>query len=285
MDSEKNSFQTVLLLQQKMKRNIYIVWGILAFFAVLLFFTRYPFLLIIPVIIAVIIPQSMRKNYVRMYKQILVQGEIEKVFVDGRLNLDAGLAKETVFASRLVSKGNIYTSNDIITGRYRDVDVQVADVLIQNRVQTGKSSTTVTYFKGRWMILSGVKKTADKVYVVGRDFRYFGGQDWGFNRPKLDKIETESIDFNKAFKVYAGDGHDAFYILTPVMMENLMAFPSDGSVALYNEDNVMTVALSTNRDAFEPKLFSPLDYNAEIAAIQEDLQRITRVIDELIEEK
>ena len=48
----------------------------------------------------------------------------------------------------------------------------------------------------------------------------------GFNGRGLEKVETESIDFNAKFKTYASNSLKAFYVLTPQIQLRMMELES-----------------------------------------------------------
>lgn len=77
----------------------------------------------------------------------------------------------------------------------------------------------------------------------------FKKQDQG----REEKIETENQVFNEQFDVYATDAHSAFYVVTPVVMERLLAMKAKyGSFGLSVRGDEIAIALSSGYYLFEP---------------------------------
>ena len=94
----------------------------------------------------------------------------------------------------------------------------------------------------------------------------------------------ESTDFNKRFLVYAQDAHDAFYIITPHIMEKIIKLSGDskGKILLCFINNQLHVGLYDNDDSFEPSsCFSTIDTERVTQDVLSDINKITMFVDEL----
>lgn len=68
-----------------------------------------------------------------------------------------------------------------------------------------------------------------------------------------EKIETENAVFNGQFDVYASDAHSAFYVVTPPVMERLLAMKAKyGSFGLAVSGEKIEIALCSGYYLFEP---------------------------------
>lgn len=73
------------------------------------------------------------------------------------------------------------------------------------------------------------------------------------DRDREEKIETENQVFNGQFDVYATDAHTAFYVITPVVMERLLAMKAKyGRFGLAVSGNEIAIALCSGYYLFEP---------------------------------
>ncbi len=224
------------------------------------------------------------KPYSRAYKEMVVRGLLAERIDDLTFLPSAGISKETIDGTDMMSLGNIYQSNDLIEGSYQGVHFSQSDVLIQNRTSNGKTSSTTTYFKGRWMIFDFNKRFHCDLQVRDRDFDYAqksGG--WFSDREKTEKLETESVEFNRIFKVYAQNDSEAFYILTPHFMEALMQVKAtvDGDVLFCFVDHKLHVAINNEKDSFEPSVWKPIDRNEAMRSVNADIDLITNLVDTL----
>ena len=78
----------------------------------------------------------------------------------------------------------------------------------------------------------------------------------GFKKQDMDreeKIETENEVFNGQFDVYATDAHTAFYVVTPIVMERLLAMKAKyGSFGMAVSGGEIVIALCSGYCLFEP---------------------------------
>lgn len=186
----------------------------------------------------------------------------------------------------MVNTGDKYSSNDLTTGKYKDVAFTQADVHIQIENTDSEGNTYyTTIFKGRFMIFEFPKKFNFRLEVVEK---YFGANRVpGKNKQtgrKFEKIKVESSEFNKIFKTYAEDGFEAFYLLDPAFIHNILELDSqyNGKLLLGFYDNKLLVGLKDGKDAFEPpSIFKKLDETSETEKIAKDIHLITNFVDKL----
>ena len=97
-------------------------------------------------------------------------------------------------------------------------------------------------------------------------------------------METESVEFNKAFLVYAEDEVEALYILTPDFMERVQELgrSHNDTVSIYFADNKMIVGINDGGDAFEPPSpEKPIDEKTELAKVGQEINLVIHIIDNL----
>lgn len=108
-------------------------------------------------------------------------------------------------------------------------------------------------------------------------------------RSKLDRlfrskgIQTESEEFNKRFCIQSESPVEAFYILTPHMMEYILGMQSKGGGDVYMSflrEGKVHIAINSGRDSFEAEKGT-----VNAAALREkfvgEIRYITDLIDEL----
>ena len=117
------------------------------------------------------------------------------------------------------------SGGDYIKASYRGVGLELCDLMLEEEVREtttdsdGNSTSDTSnkiVFVGQWLILDFHKE-------LSADLGVFEGL-----RKRYDQIETENAEFNKRYGISCDSVHDAFYILTPNMMEHIMAM--DGSL-------------------------------------------------------
>ena len=97
--------------------------------------------------------------------------------------------------------------------------LELCDLVLEEEARTtstdssGNSTSdtkTITVFVGQWLILDFHKELSADLCV------FEGG------RKRSGQIETENAAFNEKFGISCDSAHDAFYILTPHMMEHIL---------------------------------------------------------------
>jgi len=124
-----------------------------------------------------------------------------------------------------------------------------------------------------------------KSKMIVRDRAFGGGKNVTglFSSGEYEKIEMENTEFNRMYKVSATDEHDAFYILTPHMMENMMELNRkiNGELVLGFFNGKLHVAVHNNENSFEPHLFSTTDYGEMVRDVKGEIDMIVKFVEEM----
>ena len=187
----------------------------------------------------------------------------------------------------MMDMGDRYSSNDFISAKYKNIQVIQADVHIEEKHETTDSdghirTNWVTIFRGRWMIFDFNKNFKANVQVCQKKFTNAKISNWGLEQ-KFKKVMMEDQTFNNQFRIYAQNEHDAFYILTPSLIEKIknLSDSINGGILLCFIDNKLHVGIQNNKDSFEHGVFKSIDENKVIEDISKDIKLITNFVDEL----
>ncbi|QLY39648.1 DUF3137 domain-containing protein [Hujiaoplasma nucleasis] len=189
-----------------------------------------------------------------------------------------GLNPMDVYATEFLKKADRFHSEDYLSGKIDDIDFISSDVrLEERRVRHTKNGTQVyyvPYFVGRVFKFDFHKELVGHMQVLesGRPL----------SRRPFNKVELESIDFNKKFNVFAEEELTAFYILTPDIMEAIFALERryPGNISFSFSDQQMYLGINNNKNTFELQLFKPLSLEA-IQEFEKDLLVVKDVIHSL----
>lgn len=221
------------------------------------------FPLIIAGVVFIVIGSSKKGKLSREFKEQFVPQLVKSVYPDSTYAPDQGLALEMVMEAGLLKRPDRYYCEDFLSASYDDVPFVMSDFTMQERhVRTdSKGNTTVTYetyAKGQFMIID-YKREFDKVLKITST------RSLGINTRGLEKVETESLDFNDVFTTFSSDQLTAFYVLTPQMQLKLLEFKSKmrGSISMAYMKGKLYVAVCNNS--------SILDINASKPISQETL--------------
>lgn len=214
------------------------------------------------------------KQYTAEYKEKVVKvvtfndcGFLEDVTFD----VDRGILATTIAATNMIRMGSAYSSNDLITGKYKGVPFRQSDVSIETG---GENSSAL--FRGRWIMFRFNKNFRCDLQVVSKGFIT------ATKRYPMVKLENE--DFHKVFNVCAENAEEAFYILTPHFMEAMLRVKKQfkhAPVMFIFIGGTLHVAIMNNRDAFEPSIVGHLDPARERDRTLKELRVITEFVDEL----
>ncbi len=216
--------------------------------------------------------KKLERKYVDLYKESFVTTVVNS-FIEGTTYKDfKGFNEMDVATFGLVRVGNEFKSEDLICGSYKGVDFRQADVNIQNVVQVKDEKRIEQYFAGRMFEFTYSGKYVQNVKVFSKNFRVTLNLD-------APIIDLESVDFNNAFNVYTLEPVDAFYILTPQVMERLVKLQRRyNNIGFRFGDKRVCVAID-GINSFEPDYRRKISYLEEKERIKGEFNVITEMIE------
>lgn len=238
------------------------------------------------IILMLLITSKELKAYRSAYKAYFVERSLRQVFTDLQYSHEFGLHRKELLDTRMISLGDSYNSNDLAIGKYKDVGFAQADVWIKEKRSNGDSESYVTIFKGRFMVFEFPKKFAFRLEVVEKGFgaACIVPSQISQTGRRFESIQLESNEFNKAFRTYAEDGFEAFYLLDPAFINGVLNLKSKyrGKLFLGFADSKLVVGLNDKKDVFEPpSVFKKLDEEIETKKTLESIHLVTDFIDKL----
>ena len=242
-----------------------------------------PFLLLPPVGILIILIgyfklTKAQKDMKELYKEAFVREPLANHFDNVVYEPAKGFSKEAVNSFQLCDEGNLYYSEDYIRASYRGVGFEVAEVKVVYADHSGDHDYSKTYFDGRMMVFNFPNKLVTSVLLFSSKYKNRGKK---YKESKKMKIELEGTQFNKDFDVYAPVPHDAFYLLTPHLMERLQILAGKyESIAMNVVGNrVMLSFNEPGKDAFDSTVsIGKVDIDAEMAKVQGEIDDIRNFI-------
>ena len=243
------------------------------------------FLVFFEILFYLIFVRKSQKEYRDYYKTHYVYDMVLQAIPDAIYQPDYGFPKQQIAQTGLMQMGNIYKSEDYIRGTYNGVAFERSDILIQDETSDadGHSSTT-TYLRGRWMIFESNKNFEADLQIIQQGFGY-AKKKTGIFTKKTERrhvFKTEDAQFNKMFKCLCQNEVEAFYLLTPGLMQGLMQLveQSDGKVMIGFVDNQLHVAIHSRKDYFEPPIYHSPDNN-DIMQVKNEINAVTSFVEGL----
>lgn len=220
------------------------------------------------------------------YKDHFLPGMLEESFENVKFEYWVGLTEMEVMMTSLYKLGNRLESEDLLSGDYKGVSFRQADVHIWKHIETEDGDQDVEHFDGRIIMFDTQSDYVSSVRVISKP-RTSGKGDYRLGYDEEHKVEMESVEFNELFTVYARTGHDAFYMLTPELMERMITiWKKYGTneknqyrdMSFHLRDNKFYFAVENGGSTFEPDKF-PISYPDEKAKLEKDIQIIKELID------
>ncbi|NLC55001.1 MAG: DUF3137 domain-containing protein [Erysipelothrix sp.] len=238
------------------------------------------FFIVVLLIAGIILYERERKEFSLIVKDVIIRGLFQEQFKNVVYQPEKGLSEAFIKESGLYQMGNRFYSDDLLSATYKDVGFIQSDVLIQQVTSNGKTTTTTTLFKGRWLVCDFIKNfegyhqiRANGFFKNKKPFRFFGDT--------LSEFEFEDQTFNDNYTTYTSDKREAYYLINPGYMQridNLSNFINKEVVYGFL-NNKLHVAIYNNEDAFELK---GNKINEDfVKRIDADIELIKLIIDEL----
>ncbi len=216
------------------------------------------------------------KEFKIIYKDTFVIGALREVFGNVTYDPLRGFSEYDVARTGVIQMGNRFSSEDFVEGSYDGVHFRQSDVVVKRETGSGKNKHTYIHFNGRLFEFDCPLPENVSTLMFSKNYQY-PGRGLGI---RYEKVNMENATFNKRFKIKSAREIDAFYILTPHMMEcvdNILMKAK--SVGLHFANNKLYLGINYGgMGAFDAKMNRPLVYANEIAKIKADTAVIVDII-------
>ncbi len=259
------------------------ILGIVIFF-IIIFFPEYylpqtyKFLLcaLIIIIQAFILLRNVkrRKAYFKNFKKNIVTEVVKFINPDYKYTSDDCIERSKFCNSKLYATSfNQYEGDDLVTGFVGKTPFQFSDLFVYSETG-GSDSTTHVHFRGLFFIAEFNKHLHEQTFVIPDKLH----SKFSFKKEKKDVdnlqlISLENPEFEKVFSVYSTSQQEARYILTPRIMEAMVAIRNQYNPYMsfsFIGANVYC-GMSTDKGNFEPTIFKGPKY--------EDIERMYFLFD------
>lgn len=240
-------------------------------------------IIIIPtIILAELLTLTEKKNFTEAYKHIIIFEIFKKNF--GNINFlpNNGINYEIFEKLDVINKPDRYSSNDYISATYKNIPFTSADIHFE-RKHTDKDGHThySTMFQGQWYIFDFNKSFVSDVQII--DSKFLNGTKNKIFKKDFNNIQLEDIEFNKKFNTYAKKDLDAFYLLTPHLIEKIKHLKNNtkGHLIFCFNNKKLHIGVNNRRNSFEPSIFKPINIEEIENKTLKEIQDIIKFIDYL----
>ncbi len=231
------------------------------------------------VIIGMIIFSMMSYFRDKKFKEEVVQNVLVDIFEDVTYTTTKGIDRNRIFETKLVNRGNSYSSSDYLKAKYHDTEFEFANVSIEDHYEVNDTSHVDVHFNGQWLIIKPTQKIQSKLYVIDKNFRYSTPHKAGFfSKTDIEKIELESIGFNKEYRTYTNDAMDAFKILSPLKIMDLYE-KHHLDVSFYLNEHELHIAIFSKKFIFGKKMFANETDSEQRLRVEKEIMSVLNYIE------
>ena len=209
----------------------------------------------------------MTKDYAASFKFQIIEPLIKEIDQNLSYNPISKIDQQTFMNSEIFKdKIDRYNGNDYVRGSIDDVNISFCTLHVEKEEKDSKDKSNYhTIFQGLFIVTSFNKHFLNSTIILPDSAQNLFGslvgawlQSNNFTRNQLVKMDNP--EFEKEFVVYATDQIEARYILSHSMMQRILELKKKMARPIYLsfKDGQMYVAISYNKDLFEPSIFSSL---------------------------
>ncbi len=224
------------------------------------------------------------------FEQVIVRDVYEKVFDDFKYEKLGELDEHEFKARRIMPTRDRFDTEDLMTGRYKDVEFRRADlhiIDIKHRVDSEghRHEEEVTYFKGVWYDFEFPKSIGKRVVLATNRQGNVSVNNkkilQSIRKPIEGRVDFENEEFNKRFNVEADNAQDAFYLLTPHVMETLLEFDrkTPGELVVAFIDKGLHVGIDNGKNTMESSYRTKDSFVRSVRGTQDELRAIIELVD------
>lgn len=165
------------------------------------------------------------------YKQTIIPNLLSFINQDFTYNADSGYTKDEFIKTELYDGSmDKYYSSDLMEGSIGKTHMKISYVVVSEKQKTGKTTMYIPVFTGTIATFDFNKYFSGKTKIYTNNFfsKIEGALTFD---DTYEKITLENQDFNDAFTVYTTDIQQAFYILSPSLVENIINIQSFDNVS------------------------------------------------------
>ena len=176
--------------------------------------------------------------------------------------------KDMIRELKLIPSASTFNFTDIIRDDVNGIGYRSMDLHATHTTSNGKTTTTVTDFKGKVFEVNFSSK--DVAYILKEE-------KWKRAPSGYSFIELEVIDFNSKFNLYTTDEHEIFKVFTPSKIKELIKLEKkyDNIMMIVQNKDKLYILLYDREDMFEdmnnPEITIIEDYKKQINILNDYL--------------
>ncbi|MEN8927672.1 MAG: DUF3137 domain-containing protein [Flavobacteriales bacterium] len=214
-----------------------------------------------------------RSSLVTQVKQNLLIPVLGEIMPDITYTPTLCVPQESFESSDLFERPSRYKGEDLFEGIHGKTTFSFSEIHAEKKTGS-KNNNYKTIFKGLFLVADFNKKLANETFVFTS-----GGGKW-FSKYK--RVRLENPEFESNFKVFSDNEVEARYVLTPSMMERLIALEKLFEAQLFASfrGNNVYIALENRHNFFETDVTAEITKQV-IEDVVAEIDICVGIIDEL----
>ncbi len=219
--------------------------------------------------------RSKRDELAIEFKNTIIKPKIKAMYPGVEYYPEKGLPNKTFADSKLISIEStlkVYSSSDLIVGDIHGVSLKACDAEVIP--MSSDRALYNTNFCGRFYEFDFFKEFKSNLILLQP------GQKKPLLYQEYKEIDYESYDFNIEYKIFSNDSHEAFYIITPHLMERLMELDKmfKDQISFSFNNSKLYIAIDKGQRFLDTSFFTQFD-ESKVNDMLENLSEIENVIE------
>ncbi|MBF0206584.1 MAG: DUF3137 domain-containing protein [Oligoflexia bacterium] len=234
----------------------------------------------------------LRKSFRSAYKKSVVEKIVKMIDPEIIYLPDRNMASSHFTASSLFDDVNSYYGDDYVEGTYKGVKYSFSEIHAHRITTDSEGHKHVHHvFDGLFLVSSHSRTNKSTTLIIPEESVFFLSAilrkiipSAKTSRNGKDVVRLENPNFEKIFEVYSDDQVSARMLLTPVLMEKLIAYRRKygHNIYLSFKDSTFYLAVSfEDKEIFEPSIFGDIVSFNNVREIFDLLTITISIIDSL----
>ena len=209
------------------------------------------------------------------FKKTYIKKELEALVENAFYDPLSGFTSKAVYDTLLLKREDRFYSEDFLSGIVSGHEFRSSDIKLQDVRRSGKTTTVVTVFQGRFYEINLSEAQPAPVYIVRNNYIGFS------SRVGMPRIDFEWIEFNKTFDVFSSNELEAFKLIKPRFMEQLVELKQIyGAIEIAFIDSKLYIAINNGVDSFDLRMFREIN-EKYVEAVKKEISDIKHLIETL----
>ena len=223
-----------------------------------------------------VVSKFLSRDFVQKFKKSVIRKLFSSIMEDCVYEPHSSMPESEFRQSQFTTEAfDRYEGEDLVQGKIGEIPIRFSEIKASKitRFEKGKEREHII-FKGLFFSFKLAQSLNQKTLILVDEAEGIFGKQVGRylqkqSRNDLGLVQLESVVFEKLFAVYSDDQIKARVLLSPQTMQNILNFKTKykESVEISIIHDEVFIAIRSNKNFFEPKLFGKIISFTEVREI------------------